>query len=462
MNKIKFIVVLLVVITAAMGSFLFFKKKDNKKYNILIISLCSTKKSHLIPYGYSKDTTPNLNKIFNTSVVFDNVVSTKAWSTVHKSLSRISIEKFKDNDYRLIGREWESLDSKNKKAPFFIRVSPQKEWHIWGMNLLKNTLQKEVSRKKDGSPFLMAVHFNFPHFPYTNFLNSNEHINFDHKKFLSKSQIKLLDKYVNNPKKYPDKLPLFILLFRNADMVNNNKYIRSIQKKYFIVTTEKRPFGIVNNPILLEKWKNSKGYEEDLELLVSLFDSKLFAFDKLIKSTLDTYETSLKDNTILIFTTDHGVSFMDHGQLHAGTTTYNEELSVALFVKFPGQKKGIRIKKQIKQETITDMVLKLLSNDVSLTDISKYIETIKEDDYIFSKNCSKSQFAVSYKGEWKFIKDFMSGEKLLFDLQKDPAEKFNVIDEEPEMALLLEEKFMENYTNSKVYGHDFNCGNSEE
>jgi arylsulfatase A-like enzyme len=47
--------------------------------NIVVVDVCSIRTDHLTPYGYSKDTTPRIEKLAKSAAVFDNAMAVGSW-----------------------------------------------------------------------------------------------------------------------------------------------------------------------------------------------------------------------------------------------------------------------------------------------------------------------------------------------------------------------------------------------
>ena len=48
--------------------------------NLIVISLTNTRKDHIGLYGYERDTTPNIDEFFKSSLVFENAFSPASWT----------------------------------------------------------------------------------------------------------------------------------------------------------------------------------------------------------------------------------------------------------------------------------------------------------------------------------------------------------------------------------------------
>jgi hypothetical protein len=81
--------------------------------------------------------------------------------------------------------------------------------------------------------------------------------------------------------------------------------------------------------------------QKDLDYMMSLYDCEILhndhSFGKFIEflKSEDLYEDSM-----IIFVSDHGEQFHEHGNFRHGRSIYNEEIHVPLVIKFPGGKYG--------------------------------------------------------------------------------------------------------------------------
>jgi choline-sulfatase len=78
--------------------------------------------------------------------------------------------------------------------------------------------------------------------------------------------------------------------------------------------------------------------------LLDLYDAEVAANDHSFGELLDELEQrGLDADTVVIFLSDHGEEFFDHGGWIHGRTLYREVLQVPLVIRLPGQREGRRI-----------------------------------------------------------------------------------------------------------------------
>ena len=67
-------------ICAAIVGVYWYQLLGSKDYNVVIFTFDGLQARHLSAYGYSKDTTPNLDVFFKDSYLFTNAVSAAPWT----------------------------------------------------------------------------------------------------------------------------------------------------------------------------------------------------------------------------------------------------------------------------------------------------------------------------------------------------------------------------------------------
>jgi arylsulfatase A-like enzyme/uncharacterized membrane protein YbhN (UPF0104 family) len=79
----------------------------------------------------------------------------------------------------------------------------------------------------------------------------------------------------------------------------------------------------------------------EAEPLRKLYDGEITFWDEHFGALIaDLKKRGLYDDLTIVVTSDHGEEFMEHGGFWHGTTLYDEQLHVPLFVKLPGGKDG--------------------------------------------------------------------------------------------------------------------------
>jgi hypothetical protein len=403
--------------------------------NILVLSLCSVRQNHMSAYGYDRDTTPHLSEFANHGFVFRNAISAMSWTNALTYLEPLTSEFFIEHGYRTPG-----IFGKYMRIP---RDRGLELEYKTGFEYLKQLLLTPDIR-----PFFLEAHIKYQHFPYVDFLNRRPESE-ENEYFLSKNSRLLLKKYLADPRKYPEKLPFLTVLLRDKSLILSHPRIKewvAKGKKYF---DPAEPFGIVNNPELLEEWKRSEGYADDLSLLKEAYDSKLRYFDSLLGDVLNLYgDEELLKNTIVVVVGDHGESFMDHGYLLHGETVYDEILRFPILIRFPGAEisKPVYIDRQFYQGGFLKLIQGLAEGTLNSSSIYAFAEQANPtDDAIVSRNCRGNLRSLRFENHWKLIVDISTRERWLYDLKTDPGEEHDVYNDHPELTGKLEELLSKNF-----------------
>ncbi len=191
-----------------------------------------------------------------------------------------------------------------------------------------------------------------------------------------------------------------------------------------------------------------------------LYDGEVAWSDELF-GRLDTAleELGLRDDTLVVLTSDHGEGLGDHGETLHGFFIYQSTLAVPLLFRGPGVVPGARLSVTARTvdlfPTILDLVgvstpagLQLSGRSLAgalwgreeLTEETSYAETL-----IPLLHFGWSDLRSLRQGRWKYIE---APRPELYDLERDPMETRNVVSSEPsraralraELALVLEEE----------------------
>ncbi len=150
---------------------------------------------------------------------------------------------------------------------------------------------------------------------------------------------------------------------------------------------------------------------------------------------LDALEESGQwDNTVVVFTSDHGEMGASHGLAHKAPTMYEENIRIPLWISDPRQIKGFRRCDSLVSNI--DLVPTLCSlagvrwpESLPGTDLTPVIEGAEGigRDQLFCEGSPR--LSAVWRGvrtrEWKYW-HYINGEELLFNVKEDPIEMNNL------------------------------------
>ena len=183
--------------------------------------------------------------------------------------------------------------------------------------------------------------------------------------------------------------------------------------------------------------------------VVTQYDTAIANLDLVIGRLLDDLrERGLFESTLVIVTSDHGEYFGEHDLVEHSKDVYEEGLRVPLIVKRPGQGRGRVIEEPASLVELPWLVLSELPGDVR----ERWRGTFPGSDgdvhlaelrYTRSKDLAASYGArfrrertVIYAGRYKAIRS-TDGKHELYDLEADPGEERNLVEEQGELARRL-------------------------
>lgn len=391
-----YIVILLLLIIALL---LLDTNNSTSFHNVILISIDTLRADHLGCYGYSKQTSPNIDNFAKDSVLMEKCIAqAPATLSSHGSIFTslipshhggyfkprwpISPQVYRITDIlKLNGYQAVSFNGRGQLAGEFglqrgfdiYEGTPQEFTHMSEFTFDKKvnrTRQWLQNRKRD--QFFLFLHTYHTHHPYT---PRDEYL-------------KLFDMDYNG------KLPKHI----SVDL------IRKINK----------------NEIELN--------DADKQHIINTYDAEIREMDDSFGELISILkEEGIYRDSMIIFTSDHGEEFGEHGKMATHShTLFNELLHVPLIIKFPKNRhKAKRVKYLCRSVDILPSILNVLKIkiDIDIAGISLIpviVENKKMDIYAISQKDITDVLASEnwsiMNNEWKLYND------RLYDLKNDPME----------------------------------------
>jgi len=408
--------------------------------NVLLIVADALRADHLGCYGYDRPTSPQIDKFANESVVFEKAMSNAPWTK--PSLGTVFTSLYPHEHQALYWMDnlntayitLAEVFSEMNYTTFAVQANPvltkkynfQQGFKHYNELILKtgeevtakfNTwLEKNKSR-----PFFAYLHFMDSHLPYN----------------------------------APDE---FKAMFEPEAL---DSQITSLHGAYQI-------------RILNEIGLSS----EDKQHLINLYDAEVRYFDWHFGKIVDNLKKlKILNKTIVILTADHGEEFWEHNGIEHGHTLYNEVLQVPLIIKFSSKFPTKRIKSFVHLIDLFPTILNMTRIDKdlflrgrNLTPVILNDSPINDESYFEGILAGAEKKAVIKDG-WKLIENtglknkeafnFLGGLEIfkyseqergfeLYDINNDFSEKFNLINEYPQVATNLKKRLLAFRTNYYV------------
>lgn len=405
--------------------------------NVLIVAYDALQAAHVSHLGYKRETTPTLDVLAKEGVSFANAISPSSWTvpsymsiftglypSQHKVVNKFT--KFNQNEKIIsnlnkLSPNVETL-AQVFKANGYITGGFTGDAGVHSMFGYNKGFDVYTDEKTFGSIQNASDHA-------LNWLKKNKNKQFF--MFLhgydSHGQFKVPDNYKGKfmPKNY------------DGPYKGTNKEQRDLREE-----------GLEKGSINLSS--------QDVEFWRGWYDSKIRdADDRFAKFWSEFAKMGLAKNTLVVILSDHGTEFYEHKRFDHGHTLYDELVHIPLVFLGPGIKKSLKVKEQVTTIDLAPTILELMGinpsqqyksqmQGKSLANFLKGSTQKSEAVFIETdyRNYTHKRSIRTVDG-WKFILTLETGQKELYDLNKDPHELKNVIEEYPKMGFDLEQRIRE-------------------
>lgn len=187
-----------------------------------------------------------------------------------------------------------------------------------------------------------------------------------------------------------------------------------------------------------------------LEHVIGLYDGNLLAADDAVGKLLAALRARDRwRDTVVLITADHGEAFLEHGRMHHNSTVYDEMLAVPFILRLPPWIDAGAVDTG-RLVTLADIVPTLLGTagirpEGAVDGVDLLIPRRGEADsrFLVAGNTDKPPLLGLRTLRWKAILT-PAGPAWLYDLEHDPAETHNLVFDDPAtfagLSLLLTER----------------------
>ncbi len=307
-----------IVVNFTSGIFFAYKKAP---LNIILISVDTLRADHLSCYEYNKQTTPNIDKLAERGILFYNTISQ---STVTLS-SHASI--------------FTSRYASQHKALRYSRILEDSELTL--AEILKKRGYKTAGFVDNGE---MAGVFN---------IGQGFDTYDDEGGGIAKIYLKVFKWLESNKRKK------FFLFIHCYDCHWPYVYYYSFAALRNLSRSDYDNFRARSDNLLEKKTTDDKSLLKSWKMF---YEVSIFYMDKQIGKLLRKIEhLGLAKKTLIIFTSDHGEEFMEHGYLFHGDTVYDEAIKVPLIFKSERLFMPGKIKNQVRSIDIAPTILEIVN-----------------------------------------------------------------------------------------------------
>ncbi|HYO14757.1 MAG TPA: sulfatase [Thermoanaerobaculia bacterium] len=169
----------------------------------------------------------------------------------------------------------------------------------------------------------------------------------------------------------------------------------------------------------------------DLRHLSDLYDEEIAYFDSQFPELLAALrEAGLLEDSILVFTADHGEEFLEHGHIQHCRTVYDSSIKTPLIVRVPGVAPRV-VSAPVRNLDLVPTLLDYAGIETAGfpfegRSLRPLIEQGEEDDPRYQL-ASQATFRSTSDGRFKLIHELKSGRFWLYDVAADPEETTDVL-----------------------------------
>lgn len=377
--------------------------------NIVLITVESLRTDHLSLYGYQRETTPNLDRLAEQAIVFDNAFSVTSWTLASHASLFTGLYPAAHDTLRPRDR---LKDSYVTLAEALAESGYQTAGIVSGEYLREQFNLQQGFERYDDAPAAARK----------GAIPTNPDMERSIRRFLTEER---------DPQR-----PFFLFLYfwdphyAYAPPEPNDTL--------FVPEAARKP---------RQRVRFQKGFElgrhisqEELAFVEAQYDGEIRTTDAALQGLFrQLQESGLWEDSVVIVTADHGEQFFDHGHLGHKHSLYDEELHVPLLLKLPGRQAGRRDDRLVSLVDLYPTVLELaglggsrLSHGVSLlaeprAEGEPIYHELKEMWYQREGDGRQSERALDWAalrmGDKKLIWRDQEAVVELFDLARDPGER---------------------------------------
>lgn len=442
LNYIAGIILGLILLAVILRAVVFIRSSSGKGPNVIFIYLDALRADHLGCYGYERDTSPHIDRLAQSGVMFKNAITQApaTFPSVHATLtSKYASHFFDTTKCRLEEKHLTLAEVLKDNGYYTVAFS-----------------SSPIITRRKTQYSLGGFDQGFDLFDDSIYQGKKWNWQWRNPEGVIESALAWLNK--NHRKKF------FLFLYI---MDPHCKYrCPKPYSKLFDPDYDGKNLIVIGHPTPYEarilKGLDTDLTERDIYHLVALYDGEITYADAQIGRLSERLEElNLVNNTLIIITSDHGEEFFEHGGLKHGYTVYDEVIKVPIIMKYPPLiAGGTEVDELIQSIDIVPTVLDIadiekpevmqgesllpLVRKRPLFSASKESRPKWRDYAIIEAPFADAKGIVTKK--WKYVHHFeielvkpdlcdkYSKGKELYDLENDPKELNNLYSEKTEIA----------------------------
>ncbi|MEA4889236.1 MAG: sulfatase [Clostridiaceae bacterium] len=430
-----------------------------KKPNLLFFGIDSLRADHMSLYGYSRLTTPNIDRYLNDGgIVFDHCFSPSIPTTPGYSSMLTGMDCFNTNVVAL-RHEGKIADGVKSLA----EVLREKDYNTTCIGFTGNPAAQGFDRYLDYEGWNASPDGRAHKAENLNVVASSEmeRLAGEDKPFF------LFLRHMDPHSPYLPPEPFHKMFYQKNELDPNN---HSLEPVYAF-----KPFCDY-----FYSWFPDGCTDKDY--IIAQYDAEIAYMDNCIQTLLEKLDTlGLKENTIVVFTSDHGETLYDHDCYFDHHGMYECTLTVPFAIRYEGKTKSMRMTDICQVKDVMPTLLDMMGIKTKIRfdgrNLMKQVrgEPLAQESEMYITECTWMRKHGWRTPQWKLMvalePDFhYKPEVELYDLLNDPQELHNVAEENPETVAYLRERMLahiagrtaatgrENPMDTNLNWHGMGCG----
>lgn len=416
---------------AVWGNPIVYRREAPKRPPIILISCDTMRADHLSCYGYSRETSPNLDAFAKEAVLFENAITPETWTlTAHTSmLTGLYPANHRVNASTNLAESVQTLPESLADAGYLTGgFTGYRLWMTASSGLAHGfdtystpTLVRDMAETTALVDAWLDSHVGAPFFLFFH--------NYDlHSKY-GKKQCKDCDLPYYPPSNTP-------LHFAKDVLEPATLRARCHPSPTDLLIAACGDEGVLS--------------AEDITYMKAMYDDSIRGVDAGLAELFAKLKAmKLYDEALIVVTADHGEQFGEHNQF-VHEHVYEGAARVPLLIKFPnGEHGGKRIRDMVQLIDVMPTILDVAGVPAPASDGQSLLPLINGKGHAAPWAYIRRQTIVAVRNnDWKYLRNLETDVAELYHLADDPLESINVLDENPReltgMVELADRFFSEN------------------
>jgi arylsulfatase A-like enzyme len=403
-------------------------REEKPPPNVILYVIDTLRRNHLGCYGYDRNTSPNIDGFAQRGVFFESAYAQDSWTK--PSIATMLTSRY-PKDHGAVGVE-DRLSSELTTLP----------------ELLRDAGYYTVAFVAAGAVGIPGLNFEQG---FDQFVAMTE----DHHDSLT-SVAEVMSRLFPWIKRNRDKsFFLYVhLMDPHSPYFPVPPYDTMFDPEY-----EGRMTGARRGPGGYQSCRN----ERDIAHVKALYDGEIAYSDEYFGHFVsELRELGLFQNTMFVFTSDHGEELNDRGAWGHGHTLYEELIKIPLITKFPhGEYDGRRVLAEVRHLDLAPTILEAAGLPIPVEMEGKSLLPILEDkkvhlcDEVFSEECLNQNilYSVISDGQKYILRTKPHTSRELYDLREDPYEIRNLFEQDSSSANKLARRLLDYVASSERVSH---------